>query len=636
MNFFEHQHQARRKTGILVVYFVLAVVLIVAALNTVVYLVVVNTASPSLALHEWLQEPYWVWISIGVLAAIVIGTLNTFFKLRGGGQAVAEMVGAQRINTATQDIDERRLINVVEEMAIASGTPMPALYVLEEPAINAFVAGYRPTEAVLVVTRGTLNHLNRDELQGVIGHEYSHVLNGDMRINIRLMGMLAGILLIGQVGRVILRSTRRSRGKGAGQAVLIGLALFIIGYIGLFFGSLIKAAISRQRELLADAASVQFTRNPDGIAGALWKIKQHAEGSLLKNNHSDDVSHFCFGEAVKFNLSSLMATHPPLDQRIKAINPGFIGRVRSGQLETGQPSASPSATASQVSLPAAAAGFAGNPEAPMLTTPAQIAGNVGVITSSHFDHALALHSAIPPSVHSALQTPQGARLVIYALLLSAINKTERAAAIKLVNNSNDQSAVETLPELVKGVRELGVSGRLALVNLALPALKVSGVDQRLAFLQQVEAIIKSDRSYTLFEFVLLTLLKSHLSAEADRDVPVKYFNYSDVSADLRLLLSVLIHAGGARDEQAVVLYQRVMSTFPGTGSTGQMENKYDVATLGAALDKLAALSPLLKQSVIEACADCVLHDGKVKPQEAELLQVIAEVLDCPMPPLLPS
>src|SRR5690606_22353976 len=224
-----------------------------------------------------------------------------------------------------------------------------------EPGINAFVAGLRPTEAVLVVTRGALTGLDRDELQGVIGHEYSHILNGDMRINVRLMGLLSGLLLIAQIGRILLRSRGRGRrNKNGNQVAFVGLALFIIGYIGVFFGALIQAAVSRQREFLADASSVQFTRNPDGIAGALWQILQHKEGSVLNTSHSQNLGHFCFGEPVRGHLTSLMATHPPLDERIRRVDPTFLNRARTGKLkpraETPQQAAP---------LPEGAAGFAG-------------------------------------------------------------------------------------------------------------------------------------------------------------------------------------------------------------------------------------------------------------------------------------
>jgi len=636
MDFFEHQHRARRKTGMLVVYFVLAVVMIIVSLNIVILLFLSGATSSPTIFSDWLQQPYWVWISVGVLIAIGIGTISTIVKLRGGGRVVAEMVGARRIAASSQDTDERRLINVVEEMSIASGTPMPALYVLEEPAINAFVAGYRPTEAVLVVTRGTLQHLTRDELQGVIGHEYSHIFNGDMRINIRLMGILSGILIISQFGRILMYSNRRSRGKGAGQAAMLGLALFIIGYVGIFFGSLIKAAVSRQRELLADAASVQFTRNPDGIAGALWKIKLHSEGSLLTNSHSDDVSHFCFGEAVKFRLSSLMATHPPLEQRIKAINPRFIGSAYAASRETDKVSGNDTGKISVSSMPEGAKGFAGNTDVPISTSTTNIVDSVGIITRSQHDYAANLHSMIPVIVHDALHTQEGACHIVYTLLLLSLDKPDQSIVANILRKEEGEQIREPLQALYRSIAAFGRHHRLTLLNLSFPALKEMDADKRRDFLRRIEAIIKSDGKVNLFEFVVYSLLKEHLSGQAEQDIPIKYFNYAEVQAELQVLISLMIQSGSSPTNDKAALYQRVISTFMFDKQTEWHQENIKVETIDQALQKLASLSPLLKKSVLEACVDCVLHDGKVSPTEAELLQLVAEMLDCPMPPLQTS
>lgn len=630
VNFFEHQHKARKKTWVLVVYFVLAIALIIVAINAVVYVVVAQATTPAPALDDWLRRPVWIWISLATLAVIVIGTLITMLKLRGGGRAVAELVGARRVNPGTDDLNERRLINVVEEMSIASGTPVPELYVLDdEPSINAFVAGYRPTEAVMVVTRGALETFNRDELQGVVGHEYSHVLNGDMRINIRLMGILAGILLIGQIGRVMLRSGSRSRGKGSGQAAAIGLALFLIGYIGLFFGALIKAAVSRQREFLADASSVQFTRNPSGIAGALWKIKQHAEGSLLDNTRADDVSHFCFGEAVKAGFTSLMATHPPLDERIRAVDPHFVARRKAERMgeepaEAGRP----------VAVPASAAGFVGAFAAPASVTPAEAAMSVGTVGAGHLSYAEKLHAAIPAPLISALRGGDTARNVIFALVLAGMKNEAREPGRSLVRTEEGEAVSAATADLMAPLASLGIPARLPLVNVAVPALKSMRREARAKFLATLQKLIEADRRYSIFEFAMLTILREHLAEDSGRDIPPRYFKYDAVGNEVRLILSVLARAGSASEEAATRTFRHVMSQFTREPGEPMAREQCGMATLGAALHKLALLAPLLKKSVVEACADCVIHDGKVVAAEAELLQAIAESLDCPMPPLL--
>lgn len=633
MNFFENQHQARQKTWLLVFYFVVAVTLIIAVINCAVFIAYGMAADHPPAIEDWLAQPYWEWIALATLAVIGLGTLSTVSKLRGGGRAVAELAGARPIDPSSKDADERKLINVVEEMSIASGTPVPALYVLDsEPAINAFVAGLRPTEAVLVVTRGALQTLSRDELQGVIGHEYSHILNGDMRINLRLMGIVAGILLIGQIGRVILRATDRGSGKSAFAAMMIGLALFIVGYIGLFFGSLIKAAVSRQRELLADASSVQFTRNPSGITGALWKIKGHAEGSLLTHNaHADDLNHFCFGDAIAFKLSSLMATHPPLDERIRAIDPGFIAQAKAGRLQQRDRAGAPPAAGP---VPAGASGFAGAASMPIGATREQLVGSVGSVTPAHMDFAQALHASLPAGLMTALHEPAGARAAIYSLLLNATADGQRQKGVDLIRAAENAATVAVANGLAQVVAGLKAQQRLPIVNMALPALRTMPPQERARLLSTAEAVIQADGRYTVFEFALLAILREHLREDARKTERPRYFKYEAVLPEIRLLLSVMARVGS--DSEAVVkeTFQRIAIQFSRDATEPEAKAKCSLRALNDALHKLNLLAPLLKKSVIEACTDCVIHDGKVLPGEAELLQAVAVVLDCPMPPLL--
>ena len=632
MNFFTQQHKARQRTSLLALYFILAIVLIVAAVNAATYgIFYLSSTDTSLNAVPWFEQPYWIWISAATIIVIMFGTVRDLVRLGGGGAAVAEMVGARRISSATSDSDERRLINVVEEMSIASGTPRPALYVMDdEPAINAFVAGYRPTEAVLVVTHGALQTFDRDELQGVIGHEYSHILNGDMRLNIRLWGIVSGILLIGQIGHFLIRSLRYSgssrKGKGQGMAAIfvLGLALFIIGYIGLFFGRLIKAAVSRQREFLADASSVQFTRNPDGIAGALWKIKQNTGGSLLKNEHAEDMSHLCFGTSLNFSLENLFATHPPLDDRIRAVDPGFISR-RKLKAVAGQ---------GAPVTPGAAMGFAGGAGAAVAATPEQIAASIGTLSPAHLDFATSLHGAMPPALLEALRMEDGAACVIYGLLLAGANTEQQQAAGEIIMTRAGESAAEQAREHARQIVRLGARARLPIINLAIPTLKMLNQDARGKFLDTVAALIQVDNRYTLFEFTLLTLLQDHLSASAHRADKAIYFKYEDVLEELRILFTVLTRAGTSSLDQIRKIFRDIMGTFSKTPGEPAPEKICTVQRLSATLMKLGALSPLLKQSVITACADCVLHDGMVQPAEGELLQAIAVSLDCPMPPLV--
>jgi len=632
MNFFAQQHKARQRTSLLVFYFILAILLIIAAVNAAIYgIFYYSSTDVSLSAEPWFAQPYWIWATAATILVIMFGSVRDLIRLGGGGTAVAEMVGARRINSATENPNERRLMNVVEEMSIASGTPRPVLYVMDnEPAINAFVAGYRPTEAVLVVTHGALQTFDRDELQGVIGHEYSHILNGDMRLNLRLWGILSGILLIGQIGHFLLRNTGRSSGKnkGGGAAIMLGLALFIIGYIGLFFGRLIKAAVSRQREFLADASSVQFTRNPDGIAGALWKIKQNAEGSLLNNEHAEDMSHLCFGPSLNFSVASMFATHPPLDDRIRAVNPGFMAQQRGAKLKAavGWPGVPVT--------PGAAMGFAGGAGSAVAATSEQITASIGNLSPAHMDYAASLHAAMPPGLLEALRVEDGAASVIYGLLLAGANAEQQNAACEIIRTYAGETAVGKAREHAQHIGKLGARVRLPIINLAIPTLKMLDQDARGKFLDTVVALIKVDNRYTLFEFTLLTLLQDHLSASAHKADKAKYFKYEDVQEELRVLFTVLVRAGTSSLDQVQKTFRDIMGTFSKAVGEPAPDKSCTVQSLSAALVKLGALSPLLKQSVITACADCVLHDGIVQPAEAELLQAIAVSLDCPMPPLV--
>ena len=332
MNFFDAQDQARRATRWLVVIYVLATALIVAGITLVVGVALYSASSTSIARHpgEFLQAQAPVLAAAAIITALFIvgATLYRTTVLSAGGGRVATDMGGTRVSADVADPLQRRLRNVVEEMAIASGVPVPEIYVLEqESGINAFAAGYAPGDAAIAVTRGTLELLDREELQGVVAHEFSHILNGDMRLNIRMMGVLYGIMVLGLIGRMILRGSHRGRmvsgrrGKGAGGVVLIGLGLAIFGAIGVFLARIVKAAVSRQREFLADASAVQFTRQTRGIADALKKIGGYAEGSLIQATDPEEISHMLFGTGAR--LSGLFATHPPLTERIQALDPSF-------------------------------------------------------------------------------------------------------------------------------------------------------------------------------------------------------------------------------------------------------------------------------------------------------------------------
>jgi len=625
MDFFEHQDKARKKTWLLALYFIAAITLIVVAVNLAFYFFFQFTEAYPYTPKTWFSDQIWMYVSGITLAVILFGSVFRFVALASGGKAVAEMAGARLLDLTTHNSAEKKFINVVEEMSIASGTPMPVLYVMdEEPGINAFVAGYKPTEAVMVVTQGTLEILDRDELQGVVGHEFSHILNGDMRINIRLMAILAGILTIGQIGQFLLRgSGRRSfnrskKGDGQGALIVLAIALMIIGYIGLFFGRLIKAAISRQREFLADASSVQFTRNPKGIAGALYKIKENTYGTLLNNSHAEDMSHMCFGEALHVNMQSLLATHPPLDERIKAVDASYLKIQRAKNIIKERKKTE--STKNNLS------------EATEIhTNAADVAGTVGNPTPEHMLYAIALHQMFDSSLMDNVHNASGAKAVIYALLLSGMDVQ---TGIECLRNQNETGLIDKLQSIDEDINKLNKRHRLPLIDLALPALKQLSEQEITLFLSATEALIRSDKKYTLFEFVLLTVLKKHLDKKAGKADKVKIYSFKPVLGELKLLLSLMIHASRQSQQKKQDVFEISMRSFGAQSEAVLSADQCNPKAITQVLGKLSQMSPLLKKTVIEACADAVIEDGVIMPAEAELLRAVSETLDCPMPPLL--
>ena len=663
MNFYEHQAKARRNTFLLVIYFLLATALIVLAVNAAIYFTVPfftgslsidgNSSNPVKfqALKQWFQSPYWIQISLATLAVILFGSLLKFSQLSGGGESVANMVKAREIDLDSKDKQEKKLINIVEEMAIASGIPMPRIYVMDnEASINAFVAGFKATESVLVVTRGTLENLNRDELQGVIGHEFSHIFNGDMRINIRLMAILAGILAIGQVGQFLLRSTyysshRRSRSSDRNGGVAIqfalGLALMAIGFIGLFFGRLIKAAISRQREYLADASAVQFTRNPQGIAEALIKIR-NSTGSHLLSPKAEDMSHMCFGETLSYSLSGLLATHPPLDERIAAIGPEFLKKAEVRE-KYNSPDTQSRAQAGISNLEGVAAGFASTgastnipseaPPSSVSTSANAITDSVGNPTTKHMAYAASLISSIPETIHNLIHSRAGAESIIYCLLIPAHGE-KKSLSLTLLRDQIDQTNLDLVLGNLETIHKLGTRLRLPLIDLAIPPLKKLDFKQRKKFLGNINLLIKADKKVNLFEYTSLTILKNHLGAHPGKADKVRYRRIAPVLKEVNILISTMIHISGEDSNKKTKLHQQIMHSFTNKPLNFLEQSDCNIQVLDTALSKLGLLNPIIKKTVLSACADCVLNDGIIQVQEAETLRAVASTLNCPMPPII--
>ena len=635
MNFFQHQEDARRQSRRLVVFFLLAVVLIIASVNAAVGIVALLVSGEPVSVEAWLAKPWWMTVSLLTLLVIVVGSIFRMHQLRQGGDAIAEWSGAKRLDMHSRDYRERAYINVAEEMAIASGMPLPSLWVMErEAGINAFVAGLQPTEAALVVTRGALEQLDRDELQGVIGHEFSHIFHGDMRLNVRLMGLLAGILAIGQVGGLMLRSTgagisHRSNAQARGVMFGAGAALMAIGYVGLFFGRLIKASVSRQREYLADASAVQYTRNSDGIASALAKIGGFSFGSNLVGARAEEMSHMCFGETLRMNFGGLLATHPPLKSRIERIDPHFGIKQRSRE-KRAEPQ--PDASFERGSQMAEAMGFAAMSQDVISVNAAAVVETVGNPSASHVEYAHALHQAMPDMLSVAVHGLAGARAAVMATLLGDSEEL-RAARTKIISSAIDDKAAAEVADIYASAETQWPRLRLAVVDLALPQLKSMPTAERKRFIKLIGELIAADRRMSLFEFTLLAVLRRHLPYSEKRNKRPTSFSFQKVEREIALMLSLVIRVGGDSAD-ADARYARLLRTFVRSEIPRDSLPRLDAKSLTTALDKLQTLVPILKSTLIEALVECTLHNGHITIKEAELLRAISETLDCPLPPLI--
>ncbi|MFO8099207.1 MAG: M48 family metallopeptidase [Salinibacter sp.] len=632
-DFFERQDEARRNTVRLAALFIAAVVAMIIG----IYGAAVAFLSWGGGQIDLVQPGLALVVAVGTVAVVGVGSGVKTLSLRQGGHVVAESLGGNKLTGEPDSLAERRLLNVVEEMAIAAGVPVPSVYVLEEEGINAFAAGFTTDDAVIGVTRGCIELLDRDELQGVIAHEFSHVLNEDMRINLRLMGLLHGILLISLAGRLVLHTAfytgggRNRDNKGKIAFLLFGVALVVIGFAGYFFGTLIKAAVSRQREFLADAAAVQFTRNPDGLAGALKKIGGHVNGAEVEASGAEASSHLFFGNALEsqFLGSGWLSTHPPLTERIQRIDPAFDGSFPSVSASDGA-SASPGEGAKGVHGGGAPASRTTSSDA--ASDPAEQAGT---LNSEHIAYAERLHRQLPAPLRHAAHDPLGAVALLYGLVLSPREEV-REQQWDLLRQQEPAPVVSETEHLWPVVREVERSDRLPLAGLAAPALRDLSDEQRARFRDTLRALAESDETETVFEYALQALVRHRLDhAAAPSQRRGAHRRLRDVVEEVEALLSVLAHVGHqteAAARRAVAAAVRGLDGYDPARSVSI--EKVAPETLDAALDQLAETTPSLKRDILQACTRCVQADNTVTAGEADLLRAVAMALNVPVPPVL--
>lgn len=645
MNFFESQDRVRKSTFQLILLFGLAVVTLIIMVNLLVMVAFGYINSQQLQDGETLlQQMDWqtfVAVSAAVAGVVLAGSLYKIMALSAGGKVVAESLGGQLIPQNTKDLKQRKLLNVVEEMAIASGTPAPPVYLLvDEPGINAFAAGFSPRDAVIGVTQGTIEHLSREQLQGVIAHEFSHIFNGDMRLNIRLIGVLNGILILGIIGYYLLYSSSfsrrgRSGGKNAGGILALAIGLMVIGFAGTFFGGLIKAAVSRQREYLADASAVQFTRNPDGIAGALKRIGGLESGSRVENPGAPEVSHAFFAQGVSGFMQALSATHPPLAKRILRIDPHWDGKFSSSDKSDSSQDKEAAGKKAGMTREALAKNMASVVSGAAMADVANAIDQIGKPKSETIHHARALIAELPSIIIEAAREPYGARAVIYSLVLDP-GQAVRDRQLAHLQSYADADVLVLTHKLLPAMDGLDSQYRLPLIDIAIPALKQLSLDQYQAFRGNLVALIEMDSRVDLLEWCLQKILFTHLDGQFFKLAHPKprYSHVGQLKQEIALTLSVLAHAGHQDKNAIEQAFSAATKILEISGIQLVAKNAISLSDLDTALQKLERLKPLAKPQLLKACAASVLHDQKISSVEVELLRAFSDVLGCPMPLLV--
>ena len=648
MDFFARQEVARRRTWWLVVLFFIAIVGIIASVYGAITLAIgvsLNNDPNYEAVPNPMLSADALLLVSGVVSLIVLG--GTAFKLsqlRHGGSKVAEMLGGRLVTTASNQYHERRLLNVVEEMALASGVPVPPVYVMPgQMGINAFAAGYSIHDAVVGVTEGAMRGLKREELQGVIGHEFSHILNGDMRLNIRLIGIVHGLLVLAIVGRVMMRvasggrSSSSKKDKGAAFFLAIGLALVIIGYAGHFFGGLIKRAVSRQREYLADASAVQFTRNPPGLASALKKVGGLSMGGVVNNAHAEELSHMFFADGIKrlFGGGSLFATHPPLAKRVKLLDPTFNGEftpLTEDSLYLSGKEDEPAEKKSKASVDGREfikrttmmSGVA-------INDPMTIVHQAGLLDADKLDHAGALLDSMNPLLKEAVRDPLSAQSVLLALLLCSTDGDPSADAWTWL----PASFADAVGKYMDMIGPASPRERLALVDLAIPAIRSLSKEQAVRFVELMEKIIRADQRINLFEFALQEIVRSGLREVMNIKVPrITLTKVTDVAKEAGLLISVMAFAGQPDEKSAAMAFENgagKLNLGAGAIAYHHPEAK-DLDEVKEALDRLLCATMPVRKQILEASLACLMSDQTIKPDEFELFRAFAAAMEVPVPP----
>ena len=632
MNFFESQEQARRQSRWLILLFILAVIIIIVVID-IAMLVAFGVMDPeqqeALFSLQTLKSNLPT-LAVGALltaAVILVASLFKTMSLRGGGGKVARDLGGTLVEADARDPLRRRLYNVVEEIALASGVPVPEIYVLDqESGINAFAAGFTPADAAVAVTRGALEKLSRSELQGVIAHEFSHIFNGDMRLNIRLMGALFGILMLSLIGRRVLHGSYfmgRSKNNNGGAIMLVAVAVMLVGYIGLFFGRWIKSAVLRQREYLADASAVQFTRDPDGIAGALKKIAVYSDSSFL-NVESEEVSHMLFGDGER---TKMFSTHPPLNDRISRVDPSFtpddlVGLANKIQREQESQSRQAAREEQQQAKKQGGGMFdAGN-----------IVDQIGSPDFSRILMAAALAASIPEEISRAAHSGEWATEVLFYCLMDKDSEVREQQLLSIARNMGSDSE-SRVRGLLNAVPDLAREQRLPLLEIAFPELKHRPPDYVRDVLSTIKELNEADGHIDVFEYLLAKIIAQHVwesvNPQKVRMSGKKSLQkVQDKALDVIAVLAQHGHENVAGIESA---YKAGVTALSASLSVAMPVFADWSDVLDSALPVLDQLKPADKEKLVRALIATVMADNRIAVAEMELLRVICALIHVPLP-----
>ena len=704
MNFFEQQDLAQRNTKRLVFLLCLAVISLIAIttlmFSIAFYYMEQNTQSTLANTGLWqgiTQNMSWemfAGISATVCAVILAGSFYKLIQLSSGGRAVAEALGGRPLNVINANADEKKILNVVEEMAIASGTPAPPVYLIEDEAINAFAAGHTPQDAVIGVTRGCIRLLTRDELQGVIAHEFSHIFHGDMRLNLRLVALLNGILLLGLIGEFLLRSSGHRRAFSSSKekspvAIMgLGLGLVIIGYTGTFFGKLIKAAVSRQREFLADASAVKFTRNPDGIGGALKKLGGYVGGSQMDVANASEFSHLFFGEGTgTSSFFNALATHPPLEDRIKRIDPHWDGHfshidvyqesengnaaenahiederleITNFQPQNFQPQNSQQQNLQQQNphqqgFQEVSAHDGQREDArkfdshsaqvlssvqPEFHTPQnatefavcvdQAFQAIGHPNQTHLAYAQHALNSISEQLHEAAHNPWEAQALMFGLLLNK-NTDTQATQWQLLEQVFSAAQIQSIKPWALQASLLDPRLRLPLLDISLPTLKNLSAPQYQLFKAAMNSVIRANKHTDLIEWAYSRIITHNLEPQK---TPNRFVDLTQLKNEACTLLTIIAYAGADSVAKAQAAFNSSKTILGFDNAELINKSDFSIMDLDLAITRLNCLKPLQKPKLLKAMSQCVMADQRITVLEAELFRAIADTLDCPVPPLI--